>query len=121
MKRLSDFENEKALDLVANIIEPMGEIMTDEKIVNIFRSGKPAILAISGILKDHKKAATEIIAALHETTPEELRFNVVSLTKDIMTLVNDPGIREVFTMQGQTPTADVSGSAMVNTGETEGI
>lgn len=117
--RLSDFENEDALDLLADIIEPAAEIMQDEKIVQIIRSGKPPLFAVAEILRKHKKSAVEIVAAIHKEKPQTIRFNVISLTNDILDILNDPEIQQVFSSQSQTQESTYSGSATENTGANE--
>lgn len=113
--RLSEFENEDALDLLANIIEPAAEIMQDKKIVALVRSGKPVLYAVAEILRSHKKQAIEIVSALHKKKPGEYTFTAVSLTNDVIELMNDPEIQMVFTSQSPTATAEPSGSATEST------
>lgn len=113
--RLSDFEEERALDLLADLIEPAAEIMNDQKVVGIVRSGKPVLYAVKEILKSHKEAAMQIVAAIHGTTPDKVKFNVLTLAKDILELMNDPELLQVFTYQSQTDQEISSGSAMENT------
>jgi len=113
--RLSDFENEDALDLLADIIEPASEIMTDQKIVSIFRSGKPVIFAVAEILRNHKKSAIEIVAAMHRQSPDKVRFNAITLASDVLEIMNDPQLQQVFSLQGQNEEHTSSGSATENT------
>ena len=115
--RLSDFENEEALDLLADIIEPASEIMSDQKVVGILRSGKPTMFAVAEILKSHKKSTIEIIAAIHRKKPEEVKFNVITVTRDILDILNDPQVQQVFTSQSQNSESMSSGSAMESTKE----
>ena len=115
--RLSDFENEEALDLLADIIEPASEIMKDQEIVDIFRSGKPVLLAVAKVLKNHKKSAIEIVAAMHREEPGKVRFNAITLANDVLEILNDPQIQQVFTSQSQNKENTSSGSAMENTEE----
>ena len=117
--KLSDFENEEALDLLADIIEPAAEIMSDAKIVKAFRSGKPMLFAVGEILKTHKQSTIEIIAAMHKQTPKELKFNVITLTTDLLEILNDPEIQQVFTLQSQIQASSSSGSATESIGDKE--
>ena len=117
--RLSDFENEKALDLLANIIEPATEIMSDEGIAKKYRSGQPKLLIVKDILRNHKKQAMEIIAAMHGVDVEHLKVNPISLAKDILEILNDPELQAVFTLQSQTEAAMYSGSVTENIEEKE--
>lgn len=113
--RLSDFENEDALDLLADIIEPASEIMSDPKIVSIYNSGKPKLFLVAEILRNHKKPAIEIIAAMHKEDPSKVRFNAITLANDVLEILNDPQIQTVFSSQSQMLGGTSSGSAMANT------
>ena len=115
--RLSDFENEDALDLLADIIEPMSEIMSDQNIVKTYKSGKPMMFTVAEILRTHKQSTIEIVAAMHKEKPEKIKFNVITLTKDILDILNDTQIQQVFTLQSQTQENNSSGSATESTGE----
>ena len=112
--RLSDFKNEDALDLLANIIDPASEIMMDPKVAETFRT-KPPLFAVKEILKNHKKSAIEIVAAMHNKKPEEFKFNVITLAGDVLEILNDPEILQVFSSQSQTMDETSSGSATENT------
>ena len=112
--RLSDFENEDALDLLADIIEPASEIMGDGKIAKMFREWKPPLLICAEILRHHKKSAVEIIAAMHKESPDTIRFNAITLAKDVLDLLNDPAVQMVFTSQSQESENKSSGSATEN-------
>ena len=115
--RLSDFENEDALDLLADIIEPASEIMSDQKVVQAFKSGKPTMFAVAEILRNHKRSVIEIIAAMHKEDPDKVKFNTVTLTNDVLEILNDPQIEQVFSSQSQTSEKASSGSATANTEE----
>lgn len=113
--KLSDFENEEALDLLADIMEPAAKIMADKKVEAMFRAETPALIIAPYVLRHHKKSAIEIISALHQTTPDKLKFNAVSLLKDLIDLMNDEQVAELFTLQGQMTQDTSSGSAMGTT------
>lgn len=117
--KLSDFENEEALDLLANIIDPLSVIMTDEEFVDTVRSGKPKLLIAKTAIKNHKKELVEIIATMHGETPDIYRFNIITLTADILDLINDPELESVFISQGQKMLKGSFGSAMESTEEEE--
>lgn len=112
--KLSDFENEDALDLLAAIIEPAAEIMGDPKVVQLYKE-KPMLFVVAEILKNHKKSAMEIVAAMHGKEPDECKFNVITLTKDVLDILNDPEILQVFSSQSQMTDEKPSGSATEST------
>ena len=116
---LSKFENEDAIDLLAEIIEPASLILSDEEFSRKWTSGQPVILAVKYALKNHKKEVVQIISALHGENPETYRFNLLTLTADLILLLNDSYLKEVFTLQAQNETNENSGSVTVSTEEVE--
>lgn len=111
--KLSEYKGEKALDILADIIEPAASIMVDKEIVNLARSGQK-IKVIKPLLKNHKREIIEIMAALEGEPPEEYaeKINVFTLPKKLREMVNDPDLMSLFTLQGQKTDETSSGSAM---------
>lgn len=116
---LKQFENEDAIDLLAEIIEPTSLILSDEEFSKRWTSGQPVILAVKYALKNHKKEVVQIVSALHGENPETYKFNLLTLTADLILLLNDPYLKEVFTSQAQNETNEDSGSVTVSTEEAE--
>lgn len=106
--------NEQNLDLFADLLEPVGEILTDPDVVEAVQGGSP-IKAVKPAIKNHKRAIVEILAALEGIDPDEYIVPPpAALMAKVIQLVNDPMVQEVFTMQGQMTAAASSGSAMEN-------
>ena len=74
MKRLSDYKGDEAIELWADLLEPLTEILTDKEIANTFRSGKSKILIAKTILKDHKKDAEKILLRIDPTPIDGLNI-----------------------------------------------
>lgn len=110
--RLSEIKGERALDVIADIIEPISEIMADKEVAKTMRSGKKS-KAISLAIKNHKKAVVEVLAALDGKSVDEYECNILSLPKQILDIVNDPAVIELFTSQTQ-QTSTPFGSATEN-------
>lgn len=115
--KLSQFEDEQALEILERIIDPISVIMTDVEFVSLVRQHKPKILLAKEVVKNHKKEMIELISALNGETPETYHFTLISLIKDAMELMDDPELNEVFQSQGQTRGVTSSVSA---SGSTEG-
>lgn len=114
--KLSEIKGEKALDAVADLIEPVAEIMCDKEISDIRKQkdgGK--VKAISLAIKKHKSAVMSILATLNDQTVEEYakECNVLSLPKQLLDIINDPAMFDLFSSQNQ-ETSTPSGSAMEN-------
>lgn len=120
--RLSDYKGEDALDLIADLMEPVGRILEDKK----FQSAVEAVDSTAGLLKvaktllkSHKGECIEILARIDDTPVEEYQPTVFELTKSVVDLIGDPQVQELFISQGQIKDAANSGSATASTGDAE--
>ena len=113
--KLSEYQGEAALDILADLIEPAGEIMSDKEIGEVFKENR--FKAIGLAIKNHKKAVMQILATMDGVPVEEYKCNVFSLPAKILELLNDPEMIRLFQYQGQTGDANSSGSASENTEE----
>lgn len=113
--KLSEYQGEAALDILADLIEPAGEIMADNQIGDVFKENR--FKAIGLAIKNHKKAVMQILAAMDGVPVDEYKCNVFTLPVKILELLNDPALIQLFTYQGQTGDANSSGSVSENTEE----
>ena len=113
--KLSEYQGEEALELLADMIEPISEIMTDREIGEIWKMNR--FKAIKLAIKNHKRAVIEVMALLDGVPVEEYKCNVFTLPVKILELLNDPALVQLFTYQGQTGDAKSSGSATGSTVE----
>lgn len=125
--KLSEVKGEKALDMFADLIEPITEILDDKEIAKIWKNRKAkdgqstkTVLGkiVSAAIKNHKQAVISILATLDDVPVEKYECNILSLPKKLLDILNDPAIFELFTSQGQ-ETQTPSGSAMANITESE--
>ena len=110
--KLSEYQGEAALDLLADLIEPAGEIMSDKEIGEVFKKNR--FRAIGLAIRNHKKSVMQIMATMDGVPVEEYKCNVFTLPVKILELLNDPDLVQLFTYQGQTGDAKSSGSASEN-------
>lgn len=114
MKKFSEYKDEDALDLLADILSPTVEIMQDEAVQKFFNKGDENMTVadvVTLVIKAHKKAVMQIMAALEGVPSEEYHCNIFTLPAQLMQVVNDPDLRAFFALQGQTDSASTSGSA----------
>jgi hypothetical protein len=114
MKKLSDYKNEDAIELWANILDPLMAIFQDEKFLNELGSGKPVFKLAALALKEHKAEVCEIVLAIDDT--EITGLNLLPRTVEIFTEVKNS--EEFAGFFGSTPQKKEnasSGSAMANT------
>ncbi|MCQ2106551.1 MAG: hypothetical protein MJZ26_12255 [Fibrobacter sp.] len=110
--KLSEYKGEDALDLLADILEPASEIMTDKVLVDMVRNGKNPINAVQRAIKNHKKSVLQIMATMEGVPVEEYECSFFSLPIKLLELANDKELIKFFSMQGQTEPSVTSGSAM---------
>ena len=113
--KLSEFKDDAALDLIADIIEPATEILADPAIKEAFSRSKMAAIKVA--IKNHKSAIKEIIARLDGKTPEECHFTALSLPVKLLSLLNDPDLQQLFMSSGQMEDATACSSASESTKE----
>lgn len=95
--RLSDIKGENAIDVLAELMDPIVEIFSDPDVKKSYEENK--IKAIKTALKGHRKAVIHMMAVLNMKTDEEYleNLNMATLPKDIFDLLNDPELESLFT------------------------
>lgn len=124
--KLSEFKDEEALDLLADIIEPVGSILEDKEIAKIYEENKSdgfgikaKLQMISVMIRNHKSEVIEILAKLDKQDASEFHCNVLTLPKELLSLINDPVMQDFFVSQAQSEGETSFGPATESTGETE--
>ena len=101
---MADFkklESEEALDALADILEPLSEIMTDEEIRKAYEKKEPLISIAVRAIKSHTKEIIFILATLEGVPVEEYKCNILTLPMKLLQLLNDKEIKDFFTGQVQ--------------------
>ena len=111
--KLSEFKDDAALELIADIIEPATEILADPAIKEAFSRSKMAAIKVA--IKSHKNAIREIVARLDGKNPEEYHFTALSLPVKLLSMFNDPDLQQLFTSSGQKEDETACSSASGNT------
>lgn len=93
---ITKFENEDAIDLIANVIEPISKIAQDKTLINAIKKDDK-MKAVQILLKKHKKEIIEVLAALHGEPVDTFKCNVLTITQDLIELLNNTELIEVFT------------------------
>ena len=113
MRKLSEIRGEDALDVLADLLDPISEICTDKKVMELIKEHKKMKLATL-ILKEHKKSILTILAILEGVSPDEYKPSLAVLPVLVLQLLNDPDVVAVFRFAGS---GISSGSATENTQE----
>ncbi|MFA5424841.1 MAG: hypothetical protein WC374_13385 [Phycisphaerae bacterium] len=120
--KLSEIRGERAIEVIADLIEPIANIASDPKCGDLFK-GKvkdgetPREAGIRNLkekvpylLRTHKHSIVSILGTLNDVPVKSL--NLFSITKGILDLFNDKELIELFTSAAQsveeTPPIDTS-------------
>lgn len=109
--RLSEIKGERALEVLADLIDPVGEICADEEIKTAFRTNKKTALKL--MLKTHKSSVIAVMAALDGATPQDYDISLLSLPVKLMEILNDPEVVSLFTSAATVTGQEPSGAASV--------
>lgn len=94
MKRLSDFKDDKAFEIVAELLDPITAIATDKD--NLMKGKKTRVEVAKAVFINHKDDVKKIIAILSEKDVDELEINAATLFSDFLTLLSDPDFMGFF-------------------------
>ena len=105
--KLSEIKGERAVEVIADLIEPIANIATDKECADLF-SVKPVkdedkkvtarkhlVKKVPMLLKSHKRDVIKIIATLDGKSVDDM--NVFSITAALIGLVQDEALIELFT------------------------
>lgn len=109
--------NDEQLELFADLIEPVAEIVGDAEVGAVFQKGGKPITAVKLAIKNHKAAVVEILARLDGIDPKDYEVpGPFVLAMKIFKLFSTPEVSDLFTGQSQSVAAS-GGSATENTGD----
>ena len=89
--KLSEIKGQDAIDVIADIIDPVTEIMADEVLRDMFvQKPRPHTLLLArAILKRQKKAILEILAYLNNESPDTFNPSLIELPVMLFNLINE--------------------------------
>lgn len=124
--KLSDIKGDRVLDVIADIIDPIANIVQDKDVAAMFerkavpegmdardffakrmRKGMPVLL------KDHKADIIAIMAAIEGVTPDQYATSLdfPKLFTDVMELVTDDAFLDFLSSSGTEKGVDAPGAA----------
>lgn len=115
MKKLSDYQGDKAIELWADLLDPMGNILADKKVAEVLQSDASRLQMVQTILKTHNKDAEKILLTIDPTPLNGL--NVVTRLMGVLAEIgSDEDARVFFGFAGQViPANESTGSVTEST------
>ena len=117
--KLSEYKNEEALDLLADVIEPVTTMLSDPAVVSIFQSDAPKVKLVTYLLKNHKAEVLEVLARLDGVPVSEYQCNVLSLPIKLLEIMKDKELMSFFSASAELEVIS-SGDATENTKDRKG-
>lgn len=114
--KLSEYKNEDALELLADLIEPVSVLMTDEQLKKMVTADAKKLDIARYLLKSHNKEIIAVLARLNGADVYDA--NIVDILTQVLDLINDPVLTDFFESQVRNWGGEISTPAMENT---EGI
>ena len=95
--KLSEIKGEKAIEVFADLLEPVGKILMDEEIRKMISEEASKMEIIKKMLKKHKKEVIEMMAIIDDVPVKDYEINFVSLPAKLIELFNDEALTQLFT------------------------
>lgn len=111
---ITEIRNEKALEMLGDVIEPLMKIMGDPETKEHFDSENMLGFA-KFVIKKFQSEIIEILAAMDGVPVAEYDVNIFGIFKKVMEILNTKELTELFTSAGQTAAANSSTSLSENT------
>lgn len=129
--KLSDIKGDRVLDVIADIIDPIANMVQDKDVAAMFKReavpdgmeardffAKRMRKGLPVLLKGHKADIIAIMAAIEGVTPEQYAASLdfPKLFTDVMELVTDDAFLDFLSSPETGKGADAPGSASANFG-----
>ena len=111
--RLSEFKEEKAFEVVAALLDPIGKITQNKENAAFRENGKTLMDFVKAMLKNNAPEVKEILVILDGKTPDTYHCSAATVLRDMFNMLSDPEIMGLFGFQRQNPAS--SGSALATT------
>lgn len=111
--RYKEINGEEALDVLADLMDPIEVIAKDKELVKLLRA-KEFKQAIQMALRSYKPEVITILALLNKENPKTYQPNILKIPLMLLEVLNDPDITALFSSQAQNPEETSSGPASEN-------
>lgn len=116
MKKLSDFKDNKGIEIASDVLSVIMEILSDSK--NFAQSKeKNPFKMFTAFMKNSPEKMKEIFAILSEVEPKDYHCDGAEAMTNMLIIANDPIVVGLFTSQSRKGDAISSGSVSESTKE----
>ena len=109
MKKLVDYKDEDALDLLADLAEPVAELMADKEFSAMVEVNRAAAIRIA--IKGHKPTVMQILARMDSVPVEQYHCDFFTAPARLAELITNPTMLSVFSSSEATSAASESSTS----------
>lgn len=118
MKRLSDYKGDEAIELWADLLDPISDILTDKEVALVTKQGQAPIIIAKTILKKHKAEAADILLRIDPTPLDGFNF-IMRLVNLVTEIGENSEIQSFFGYAAQEKAESESGGSVTESTEAE--
>lgn len=96
MRKLSEIKGEESLDVLAEILVPITDIVQDEEVRKGFETNVAKCVSVA--LKNHKELIIDILTAINGKPKEETlaEIDLLTLPSYMIDVLNEPQVQALF-------------------------
>ena len=113
--KLSDYKNEDALDLLADLLDPVSDIMTDKGLRELVVKDGDKMAIAKYVLKNKQQQVVQILARMDNKPVKEYNATITEMFKQLLDVLNDKVMIDFFASQAQNIVGASSVSVSANT------
>ena len=113
MKKLSDYKGNDAIELWADLLDPLSAIFTDKAIADVVHSGQSKIKIAQAIIKNHAQDAVDILTRIDDEPIDGLNI-IIRLVELITEIGQNEDVKRFFGFAAE-QTSEYSGLPTENT------
>lgn len=110
--RLSEFRDERAVEVVADLLGPIGRIAANAK--NAEAKGRSMAEFAGALLRNNPRDVLDMLAILDGRDPAGYHCTAAGILAGLLDMLNDPELMQLFGLRSGNTAS--SGSASENTG-----
>ena len=113
--KLSDYKNEDALDLLADLLDPVSDIMTDKGLRELVVKDGDKMAIAKYVLKNKQQQVVQILARMDGKAVKDYSATITEMFAQLLDVLNDKVMLDFFASQAQNMASASSVSATENT------
>ncbi len=112
--KLTDFKNDDAIRVIADLLPYVSKIAQNNSVKETAEGGSVIDFA-SVIMRENPSDVKAMLAILDGQKPSEYHCNAATVIRDVVTMISDPALLDLFGLPTRTLMEKSSGSASANT------